>query len=79
MEKIKYCNECNNLVEYNGEIINLCCHLYNNISNSWKYICIDCSDSYFANEEIKLYKKWCKERNKKIDKKYIEQIKNGTY
>jgi hypothetical protein len=72
MEK---CIECNCLVVYDGERVNSSVIIMSEDSTS--RVCIDCADDYFAKEEIKSYKQWCKVKGKKVDRNIIEQIKRN--
>lgn len=72
MEK---CKICENIVTFEGKTVNR--HIYIHTDNDQEVLCIDCADGYFADLDIKRYKKWCKDRNKKVDPNVIEQIINN--
>ncbi len=73
----RYCKLCKTLVMLDGKAVNM--HCVYDITEKADYICIDCADDYFCDLEIKNYKQWCKDNQKKIDKKVIERIKANNY
>jgi hypothetical protein len=69
------CKVCNAIVYHNGKRVNQCIIIAD--SKKDEYVCSDCADIYFCDLEIKYYKKWCKQNNRKIDFKVIKKIQQN--
>jgi hypothetical protein len=68
-------------VYHNKEQINACFTISFHVENISYHFCYDCTDfidNFFCKEEIKRYKKWCKDKELPIDKDTIKKIKSNT-
>ena len=74
--KIDSCKVCKVPVRINEETCNLHITEYGGKDN-WTYVCSDCAESYFCDQDIKNYKEWCQARNIKPKKSTIEKIQRN--
>jgi hypothetical protein len=68
---------CKVIIKTKEKIYNRHVSIYN--GGSFTFICIDCADDYFLTEELKRYKRMCKERGVKVDSRIIRQIRTNEY